>query len=67
MDLGRTGKSKVPKPPRVKAHWKKHGQNVLKLNVDARFREVEMDRGELIVAQALWYPHSDGNGSFGYP
>jgi hypothetical protein len=43
MDLARTGKSKAPKTPRMKARWKKPGQNVLKLNIDASFREVEMN------------------------
>jgi hypothetical protein len=68
MDLARAGKRKVPKPPHVKTCWKKPGQNVLKINVDASFREVEMHgstglvvrdhEGELILAQALWYPHA---------
>jgi ribonuclease HI len=68
MDLARTVSGKTPKPPRVKARWTKPVQNFYKINVDASFREMEMQGatgfvvrdhlGQLIVAQALWYAHA---------
>jgi ribonuclease HI len=68
MDLARTVSGKPPKPPWVKARWIKHVQNFYKINVDASFMEMEMQGatgfvvrdhlGQLIVAQALWYPHA---------
>jgi ribonuclease HI len=52
----------------VKARWKKPAQGVFKINVDASFREEEMQGatglvvrdhvGSLISAQALWYAHA---------
>jgi hypothetical protein len=67
MDLARSVKAKMPKPPRVEARWKKPDQHVYKINTDAIFREDTMQEttsilvcdhdGELIMVQALWYPH----------